>query len=291
MKTTGCDLMSTATLDLVIITGLSGSGKSVALAALEDAGYYCVDNLPGRLFNQLVDVLIAAGHPRAAITMDARSGDDMSGFKQYIASLDTRGISRKLIYLDAKDETLIKRFSETRRRHPLYDGKRTIADCIAADRKLLEGAAELAGHIDTSDLAPNALRAWVRNAVSAPRGGLTLIFESFGFKNGLPIDADFVFDVRVLPNPHYDPNLKHLTGRDAEIIAFMQGVPEAGEMCEDIRRYIEKWLAAFVRDNRRYLTVAIGCTGGRHRSVYFAEQLARAFEPSTPVLLRHRGLS
>ena len=128
MKTTGCDLMSTATLDLVIITGLSGSGKSVALAALEDAGYYCVDNLPGRLFNQLVDVLIAAGHPRAAITMDARSGDDMSGFKQYIASLDTRGISRKLIYLDAKDETLIKRFSETRRRHPMYDGKRTIAD-------------------------------------------------------------------------------------------------------------------------------------------------------------------
>jgi UPF0042 nucleotide-binding protein len=284
-------MASPAPFELVVITGLSGSGKSVALNALEDAGYYCVDNIPGRLFNQLVDVLIDSRHARAAITMDARSGDDIAVFAAHIESLDARGITRKLIYLDAKDETLVKRFSETRRKHPLADGQRTIAECIARDRDLLAGAAALADHIDTSDLAPNALRAWVRDIVSAPRRQLTLIFESFGFKNGLPIDADLVFDVRVLPNPYYDPALRALTGQDAPVVAFMQGVAEAGDMLEDIRRYIEKWLPAFVRDNRGYLTVGIGCTGGHHRSVYFAETLARHFEKTMPVLVRHRGLA
>ena len=283
--------MPATPIDLVIITGLSGSGKSVALNVLEDAGYYCVDNIPGRLFNALVDTLIAAGHPRAALTMDARSGDDMSGFVARLESLRERGIVCKVIYLDARDDTLVRRFSETRRRHPLYDGKRTLQECIARDRELLTQAAEAAGHIDTSELSANALRGWVRDFVQAPRAGLTLLFESFGFKDGIPIDADFVFDVRCLPNPHYDRTLKPLTGLEPQVVTFMQGIPEAQTMYEDIRAFVAKWLPSFVRDNRSYLTIAIGCTGGRHRSVYFVERLAESFREGRPVLVRHRGLS
>ncbi len=283
--------MPATPIDLVIITGLSGSGKSVALNVLEDAGYYCVDNIPGRLFIELVDTLIAAGHPRAALTMDARSGDDMSGFGARLDSLRERGIVCKVIYLDARDDALVRRFSETRRRHPLYDGQRTLQECIARDRELLTQAAETAGHIDTSELSANALRGWVRDFVQAPREGLTLLFESFGFKDGIPIDADFVFDVRCLPNPHYDRTLKPLTGLEPKVVTFMQAIPEAQTMYEDIRAFVAKWLPSFVRDNRSYLTIAIGCTGGRHRSVYFVERLAQSFREGRPVLVRHRGLS
>ena len=278
-------------MDLVLITGLSGSGKSIALNVLADAGYYCVDNLPGKLFNALVDTLSTSGNRRVALTMDARSGADLADFPAHVASLRARGVNFKMLYLDAKDDTLIKRFSETRRRHPLSDGRLTLPECLVRERELLAEAAALANHFDTSDIAPNALRAWVRDFVAAPQDGLTLLFESFGFKHGIPLDADLVFDVRSLPNPHYDPLLRPLTGMDAPVIEFMNNIPDAQRMFEDIRRFVETWLPSYRRDNRSYLTVAIGCTGGRHRSVYLVEALAKAFRPSAQVLARHRGLS
>ena len=278
-------------MEMVLITGLSGSGKSVALTVLEDASYYCVDNFPGALFNNLVDTLAAAGHWHVAVTMDARSGNDMADFAAHVASLRERGIKFRMLYLDARDDTLIKRFSETRRRHPLSDGRATLGECILRDRELLTGAADLADHIDTSDLSPNALRTWVKEFVAAPRDGLMLLFESFGFKYGIPLDADLVFDVRSLPNPHYDPALRPLTGKDPAVVAFLDATPEAQRLLEDIRQFVETWLPSYTRDNRSYLTVAIGCTGGRHRSVYFVEALAKAFRSSAQVLARHRGLS
>jgi RNase adapter protein RapZ len=279
-------------MELVLITGLSGSGKSLALAVLEDAGYYCVDNFPGKLFNSLVDTLAASGHTRVALTMDARSGDDIADFAAHVESLRARGVSFKMLYLDAKDDTLIKRYSETRRRHPLSDGRLTLVECIARERELLADAAALANHIDTSELSPNVLRAWVKDFIAGPREGLILLFESFGFKYGIPLDADLVFDVRNLPNPHYDPVLRPLTGQDAPVIDFMKATAEAQRMLEDIRLFVATWLPSFVRDNRSYLTVAIGCTGGRHRSVYFVETLAQAFRPTVQVVLaRHRALS
>ncbi|MEQ1773195.1 MAG: RNase adapter RapZ [Burkholderiales bacterium] len=277
-------------MDLVLITGLSGSGKSIALNVLADAGYYCVDNLPGKLFNALVDELSKSGNRRVALTMDARSGDDLADFPAHVANLRARGIQFKMLYLDAKDDTLLKRFSETRRRHPLSDGRLTLAECIMRERELLHDAATLANHFDTSDLAPNALRAWVKDFVAIPQDGLTLLFESFGFKHGIPLDADIVFDVRSLPNPYYDPVLRPQTGMDAAVIEFMKNTPDAQRLLEDIRRFVETWLPSFRRDNRSYLTVAIGCTGGQHRSVYFVEALAKAFRPSAQVLARHRGL-
>ncbi len=280
-----------AAMELVLITGLSGSGKSVALNVLADAGYYCVDNLPGKLFNALVDALSVSGTRRVALTMDARAGDDLADFPAHIDNLRTRGVNFRMLYLDAKDDTLIKRYSETRRRHPLSDGRLTLPECIVRERELLVDAAALANHIDTSDLTPNALRAWVKDFVAAPQDGLTLLFESFGFRYGIPLDADLVFDVRSLPNPHYDPQLRPLTGLDTAVVEFMNNTPDAQRMLEDIRRFVDTWLPSFRRDNRSYLTVAIGCTGGQHRSVYFVEALAAAFRPSAQVLTRHRGLS
>lgn len=287
-KTIGADVSD---MELVVITGLSGSGKSVALAVLEDAGYYCVDNFPGSLFNSLVDNLVANHHKRVALTMDARSGNDIIDFAAHVESLRDRGIHFKMLYLDAKDDTLIKRFSETRRRHPLSDGRQTLGECIARDRELLAGAAALADHIDTSELSPNALRRWVKEFVAAPRDGMILLFESFGFKHGIPLDADLVFDVRSLPNPHYDALLRPLTGMDAAVVAFLEAQPEAQRLLEDIRNFVATWLPSYMRDNRSYLTVGIGCTGGRHRSVYFVETLAKSFRRSAQVLVRHRGLS
>lgn len=289
-KTTASNNDKPDALELALITGLSGSGKSVALAALEDSGYFCVDNFPGQLFNNLVDTLVASKHTRVALTMDARSGEDMADFAAHVESLRERGIQYKLIYLDAKYDTLIKRFSETRRKHPLSDGHQTLGESIALDRELLRGAAALANHIDTSDLSPKALRTWIKEFVAVPRSEFMLLFESFGFKHGIPLDADLVFDVRSLPNPHYEPELRPLTGMDPAVIAFLDTVPEAQLLLEDIRKFVSRWLPSYMRDNRSYLTVAIGCTGGRHRSVYFVEALARSFRDAAQVVARHRGL-
>jgi len=281
---------SKKTQDLVLITGLSGSGKSVALNVLADAGYYCVDNLPCNLFQALIKELQRMDHQRVAVTIDARSGQDVTDLALHIKTLRSQSVNFKIIYLDAKDETLIKRFSETRRRHPLSQDKLTLPECISKERELLAEAAAMANHIDSSDLSPNALRAWVKDFVSVSSEGLTVLFESFGFRYGIPLDADLVFDVRCLANPYYDPILCPLTGQDLPIIHFMKNNPLTEQMIEDIRQFVQKWLPSFERDNRSYLTVAIGCTGGRHRSVYFADTLSGFFSQSHQVLVRHRGL-
>jgi UPF0042 nucleotide-binding protein len=277
-------------MQLLLLTGMSGSGKSIALNALEDLGYYCVDNLPAKVLPELVDYLRQSGHQRVAISIDVRSVETLPLLPQHVLVLRHSGIEVQLIYLEASTETLVKRYSETRRRHPLSDGELTLPEAIARERELLFEIAALAHHIDTSDLRPAQLRAWIRDFVNIERAGLTLLFQSFAFKNGLPLDADMVFDVRSLPNPFYDPNLRALNGRDAPVIEFLQSEASVRLMLSDIRGFLENWLPSFVRDNRSYLTVAIGCTGGQHRSVYLVEELARHFGPQIKVLVRHREL-
>lgn len=279
-------------MQLVLITGLSGSGKSVALNALEDAGYYCVDNLPVKLLPELVALLSQGGYSRVALSIDVRSGATLDALPQHFASLRSAGTDVKVLFLEAKDDTLIKRFSETRRRHPLGDGRLTLPESIARERQLLEEIASVSHHIDTSELSPHVLRNWVREFVDVPAAGLTLLFQSFAYKHGVPLDTDMVFDVRCLPNPYYDPRLRPYTGRDAPVIEFCIGEPNVQKMLADIRRFVEEWLPCFDRDSRSYLTVAIGCTGGQHRSVYLTETLAGYFRARhSRVLVRHRELS
>ena len=285
---------------LIIVTGLSGSGKSIALRALEDSGYYCIDNLPATMLpniaehlqseNQRSKSINAVNHDRVAISIDSRSAA-IEALPQYIEQLKAQNISTQELFLESNIETLVKRFSETRRKHPLSKDTATLAESISHERELLGNLGSLSHVIDTSHLSANTLRGWVKEVVSADPAGLTLLFTSFGFKHGIPLDADFVFDVRCLPNPHYDPNLRELTGRDAEVQAFLNGQESVHEMLKDIRHYVEKWLPCFVADNRSYLTVAIGCTGGQHRSVYFVEQLSEYFTLQQKVITRHRELS
>ena len=278
-------------MQVILITGLSGSGKSIALNVLEDNGYYCVDNLPVEMLPQLIELLQEEGSARVAVSIDARSGETLNQLPQHINTLKHQGIDLRAMFLEANTETLVKRYSETRRRHPLSDGKQTISESIETERELLAKIAEIGHRMDTSDLSPNALRGWVKDFLGLDRSRITLLFESFGFKHGLPLDADFVFDVRCLPNPFYDPKLRPFTGKDQPVVDFIEAQPDAIAMLADIRYYVEKWLPCFIRDNRAYLTVAIGCTGGQHRSVYFAEQLAERFRSEYQVLVRHRGLS
>ena len=278
-------------MQLIVISGLSGSGKSIALNVLEDSGYYCVDNLPAKLLTGLTQFLAQEGYERVAVSIDVRSGATLSELPGYLNELRTYGIEVHLGFLDAKTDTLVKRYSETRRRHPLADDMRTLPESIELERELLAELADFGHHIDTSDLSPSTLRLWVKELLDLGGSGFTLLFQSFGFKHGVPLDADMVFDVRCLPNPHYDPELRPLTGRDAPVIAFLRADASAQGMLDDIHNYVEKWLPCFVRDNRSYLTIAIGCTGGRHRSVYFAEQLATHFRGGRRVLVRHRELS
>jgi UPF0042 nucleotide-binding protein len=285
--------MPAPSLQLVLISGLSGSGKSIALNVLEDAGFYCVDNLPANLLPQLVAQLRSEGYARAAVAMDMRGGASLAALPMQLRDLrNDVDIDVRFIFLDARDEVLIQRFSETRRRHPLASDDTTLAEAIACERDALETLANLGHRIDTGNLRPNALRVFVKDFVALDeRAGLTLLFESFGYKHGLPLDADLVFDVRCLPNPHYDPLLRPLTGRDAEVVAFLEAQAEAVKMAADIHRFVADWLPAYIRDNRSYLTVAIGCTGGQHRSVYFAEWLAARFAGTVKVLVRHRSLA
>lgn len=279
-------------MHIVIISGLSGSGKSIALNMLEDAGYYCVDNLPSQLLQRLVDQLAQQGYDKVAVAIDIRGGESLAMLPQQLAALRANELELRFLFLDTKTETLLKRYSETRRRHPLASEHRTVAEAIAEERVRLESLAGLGHHIDTSDLKPNALRNWIRQFISAEGAqGLTLIFESFGFKHGVSLDAELVFDVRCLPNPHYEPSLRPLTGRDAAVIAFLEAEPEVLRMREDIARFVATWLPCYIRDNRSYLTVGIGCTGGQHRSVYFAEWLGREFRTQARVLVRHRELA
>lgn len=277
-------------MQIFLISGLSGSGKSVTLNVLEDSGYYCVDNLPAELLQVLTSNLQSAGVNKIAVSVDVRSGNSVLLLPQYIEKLRQQNVDVHVLFLDAKSETLVKRFSETRRLHPLSDGVKTLPECVAYERELLAEIASIGHRIDTSELNANALRAWIKQFITLDRARLTLLFESFGFKNGLPLDADLVYDIRCLPNPHYDPALRPLTGRDKPVIDFLEGTPTVQKMYADICGFIEAWLPGFVADNRSYLTVAIGCTGGQHRSVYLAEKLANHFKSQQQVLVRHREL-
>lgn len=283
-------------MHLVIISGRSGSGKSSALHLLEDEGYYCIDNLPVALLPQLVLALRAGGQEspqKVAVCIDARNANkDLSRFGELLTALPEE-VHTEILYLDADDHSLIKRFSETRRRHPLSDQHTALAEAIAREKRLLEPIAMAAGlTLDTSAMNVHELRGALRERlVGANAAGLSLQFQSFGFKRGIPVDADFVFDLRVLPNPHWDTNLRSLTGREREVIEFLDAEDEVQEMFVDISGFLEHWLPRFVANNRSYITVALGCTGGQHRSVYMAERLGRHFVSQFKnIQIRHREL-
>ncbi|WP_226806917.1 RNase adapter RapZ [Candidatus Vallotia cooleyia] len=284
---------------LILITGMSGSGKSVALAALEDAGYYCIDNLPPRFLLELVAFLSHEGQTRLGVAIDARSARSLDEMPAIIRALSEHHDVR-LLFLNSSTQSLIKRFSETRRKHPLSismdnntlnSTQASLADAIKHERKLVENLVEFGHQIDTSSLHANTLRAWVKQFIQYDQSGLALMFQSFGFKRGIPLDADLVFDVRILPNPYYNRELRLLTGLDQPVIDFLTAISLVGAMIDDIAEYLVKWLPHFRNDNRAYLTIAIGCTGGQHRSVYIAETLAARFVRDANVLVRHRDIA
>ena len=281
--------------ELVVITGMSGSGKSVALHALEDAGYYCVDNLPPELLKPFVSLRAQLHTRKLAIAIDVRSSHALPQLPLLLHALRDDGIDLRLIFLDSSDQTLTRRFSETRRRHPLSvpDDDHALSglmQAIARERELLADLRERSHVIDTSQLRPAQLLDYVKTLITAPSSHLTLVFESFAFKRGITLDADYVFDVRMLPNPHYEPELRPLTGRDAPVIAYLERHAEVALMLEQISGFLRTWLPALARDHRSYVTVAIGCTGGQHRSVYLVERLAAQFSGEWKALKRHREL-
>ncbi|OGB70731.1 MAG: RNase adaptor protein RapZ [Burkholderiales bacterium RIFOXYC12_FULL_65_23] len=282
-------------MQLVLITGMSGSGKSVALHALEDAGFYCVDNLPPELLADFIAIEREHRADRVAIAIDVRSAKSLPGMPAQIQKLRKGGQPLTVLFLDATTDTLVRRFSETRRLHPLsmrdsQDQRRALIEAIEHERELLSELREYSLVIDTSQLKASHLRTEVRKLLDHEPNSLTLVFESFGFKRGVPMDADFVFDVRMLPNPHYEPELRPLTGLDAPVANFLSVEPEVQAMQAQIIDFVERWLPSMVRDHRSYVTVAIGCTGGQHRSTYLVEELAMHFSPRWTVRRRHREL-
>ena len=282
-------------LEMVLITGMSGSGKSVALHALEDAGYYCVDNLPPELLVSFVALQKKLNTRKVAIAMDVRSATSLPLVPQQLKQIREQGVTLESVFLDASTDMLVRRFSETRRLHPLSrrdasDQQHALVDAITEERELLGELREHAHVIDTSMIRPSQLQGYVKALISSPATQLTLVFESFAFKRGVPVDADYVFDVRMLPNPHYEPGLRQLTGKDALVVSYLQGHAEVDDMFNHIEQFISHWLQALLRDHRSYVTVAIGCTGGQHRSVYLVERLAHAFSAQWVTLKRHREL-
>jgi UPF0042 nucleotide-binding protein len=277
-------------MQLIVVSGLSGSGKSIALNVLEDAGYYCVDNLPATLLLEVVDFLADAGHDKAAISVDARSAA-LPALPEHIAALKGRGVDCRVLYLEAGTPTLLRRFSETRRRHPLASASLSLSEAIERERTLLARVAALGHRIDTSELQPRVLQNWIRDLLGIGAMTLTLLFESFAYRDGIPLDADWVLDARMLPNPHYDPQLRPFTGREDQVMQFLGRDPAVERWLEDVRGLLSRWLPEIVRENRSSVSVAIGCTGGRHRSVYLAERLAEHFRKDWSVLVRHRGLA
>ena len=277
-------------MQLVLVSGLSGSGKTIALRVLEDGGYYCVDNLPANLLMETVDFLAESGNDRAAVSIDARSAA-LPALPDRIDELKRRGVGVRVLYLEASSSALLRRFSETRRRHPLAGEGLTLAEAIDKERALLAGIADLGSRIDTSELQPRVLQNWIRDQLGIGTGAMTLLFESFSFKDGLPLDADWVLDCRMLPNPHYDPQLRPFTGRDAPVIDYLKRDAHVRRYADDVEALLKRWLPEIARENRSHVTVALGCTGGRHRSVYLAEELAKRFGTDWRVLVRHRKLS
>ena len=286
---------TTTALEMVLITGMSGSGKSVALHALEDAGYYCVDNLPPELLTSFVALERQHLASKVAIAMDVRSRTSLPLVPKQLEQLRANGVALQSLFLDASTETLVRRFSETRRLHPLSrtdasDQHRALVDAIELERELLGDLREQSHVVDTSMIRSSQLQGYVKSLISAPAKQLTLVFQSFAFKRGVPLDADYVFDVRMLPNPHYESGLRELTGKDEAVVKYLRAHPEVNTMFCDIEKFIAHWLQALVRDHRSYVTVAIGCTGGQHRSVYLVEALAVSFGRQWQTLKRHREL-
>lgn len=284
-----------ASLEMVLITGMSGSGKSVALHALEDAGYYCVDNLPPELLASFVALERQHRASKVAIAMDVRSATSLPLVPKQLKQLRAQGVAIQSLFLDASTETLVRRFSETRRLHPLSrmdvsDQHRALVEAIELERELMGDMREQSHVLDTSMIRSSQLQAYVKSLISASARQLTLVFESFAFKRGVPLDADYVFDVRMLPNPHYESGLRALTGKDVAVVNYLQAHSEVDDMFKDIEKFIGHWLKALVRDHRSYVTVAIGCTGGQHRSVYLVEALAASFGQHWQTLKRHREL-
>jgi len=283
---------------VVLITGISGSGKSVAINVLEDDGYYCIDNLPVRFLQEVIAALQEAGHERVAVSVDARSGGSVAELRSIIAGLNRFGNDVKVIFLNARTDTLVQRYSETRRRHPLSSAfpvdesaQQTLVEAIEREREMMSIVEDVGVSLDTSDLHPNVLRQWVRDVVGAERAPLTLLFTSFAYKHGVPLDADLVFDARCLPNPYYTNDLRPLTGLDEPVAAFLREIPSVQRLVDHIGNFLHSWLPFYIQENRSYLTVAIGCTGGQHRSVYCVEELARRFRRTEHVLVRHRALT
>lgn len=283
---------------LLIVSGLSGSGKTVALNALEDLGYYCIDNMPAVLIPQFAELTAAQFREsrdfRVAVSIDSRNRYFLSSLPQSLESLQALGIDYRIIFLEAEEKVLVKRFSETRRKHPLTDSHTPLVDGIRLEADLLTPLAENAvRRIDTSVMTPHELRRLVRDVAGIETfSGVVVLFESFGYKHGTPMDADFVFDVRCLPNPHWQEALKPLTGLDQPVRHYLEAQPSVGEMLDHIRGFIERWLPDFEQENRSYITVAVGCTGGRHRSVYMIERLREYFaDRDIHVQVWHRELS
>jgi UPF0042 nucleotide-binding protein len=285
--------------ELVLITGMSGSGKSVALHALEDAGYYCVDNLPPELLLPFVQLEQQQSIGKVAIAMDVRSANSLPLVPAQLAHLRLMDVDVRLLFLDATTEILVHRFSETRRRHPLSrqdgqdvvrDQQRDLVEAIELERELLSELREESHIIDTSLLRSSKLQGYIKSLISAPATQLTLMFESFAFKRGIPVHADYVFDVRMLPNPHYEPALRPLTGRDAPVADWLAEHGAVEKMASQITDFMNTWLPDLNQDHRSYVTVAIGCTGGQHRSVYLVELLSKRFAQEWVTLKRHREL-
>jgi UPF0042 nucleotide-binding protein len=282
-------------MEIVLITGMSGSGKSVALHALEDSGFYCVDNLPPELLIPFAELEHSRNEERVAIAIDVRSASSLPLMPGHLDVLKYLGFKITSIYLDASSDTLLRRYSETRRRHPLSglkasEGDLALTESIEHERELLSKLREAAHVIDTSFLRAPQLQSYVKSLVNTAGPKLTLVFESFGFKRGVPIDADYVFDVRMLPNPHYETTLRPLSGKDEPVQHFLEKFPDVKLMLNQIEAFIEQWLPALEKDHRSYITVAIGCTGGQHRSVYMVEKLSQHFSDKWLTLKRHREL-
>ena len=285
-----------------IISGTSGSGKTIALQVLEDLGFYCIDNLPTSLIPEMASRVVRAdnSYTKCAVSVDSRNRDFAGELKADFDSLRAQDIEYRIIFLDADDDTLLKRYSETRRKHPLSDRTTSLAEAIAKERSLLEQIADMADyHFNTSHTTPHELRSKIRSyAATRDDRSLTLQFQSFGFKYGAPRDADFVFDVRCLPNPYWNPQLQPLTGLDPPVQQFLAEQPICMDMLQQIRDFVAFWLPRFIDDNRNYITVAIGCTGGKHRSVFLSHLLNQHFSENEEAqnlaiqtLVRHRELS
>ena len=290
--------MSTAlqNVELVLISGISGSGKSVAVAALEDAGYYCVDNLPPELLHPLVELQSMHDVHKIAVAVDVRSALSLPALPAQIIKLKSYGVRCQTVFLEATDEALVRRFSETRRQHPLSRAVRedqerqALIEALHNERELLADLREGALVLDTSHLKAADLRSHIQHVLGIQSDQITLVFESFAFKRGIPMDADYVYDVRMLPNPHYEPTLRPLTGRDAPVADYLATQHQVSDMVAHIEQFLNHWLPAMRDNHRSYVTVAIGCTGGQHRSVYVVEQLAQRFKKQFPTQIRHRML-